>query len=57
MDSPFRLELKLLEPKSSVLPLHYGEMYSGAEYKSRTYNISIRSQVLYPVEVIPHGKK
>ncbi len=46
-----RIELTTSAWKAEVLPLNYTRICIGAPERSRTPNLLIRSQTLYPIEL------
>ena len=60
MERVMRIELTTSAWKAEVLPLNYTRiliLYYGAPGRSRTHNLLIRSQTLYPIELRAHVMK
>ena len=58
LERVMRIELTTSAWKAEVLPLNYTRIYFkfGAPGRSRTHNLLIRSQTLYPIELRAHMK-
>ena len=58
MERVMRIELTTSAWKAEVLPLNYTRIFYyilyGAPDRSRTHNLLIRSQTLYPIELRAH---